>query len=68
MAEQLKEFWNSCGGFIIGAVFGLILILCGIANFLVTIGIIVGFGLLGTYIQKNKSSVKKVLKNLIEKW
>lgn len=68
MADQLKEFWKSCGGFLIGAVVGLVLVLCGLLNFLTVLGIIVLFGYFGMYIQKNKSSVKKVLKNLIEKW
>ena len=56
------------GGFIIGIIVGIIVVAFGIIDAILTIAVIVGFGLLGAYIQKNKNKVKEVLKNLIEKW
>ncbi|MBQ9279808.1 MAG: hypothetical protein IJ215_02005 [Clostridia bacterium] len=68
MSEKLVEFLKKYLGFIVGVIIGIIVVVCGIGNFIVTLAIIIGFGYLGMYIQKNKSSVKVVLKNLIEKW
>ena len=68
MAEKIKEFWDRFGGFCIGMIIGIILVLCKVIDIIVILAIIIGFGMLGMYIQKNKLKVKSVLKNLIEKW
>lgn len=68
MANKIGNFIEEFGGFIIGALIGTLLVLCNVVDVIITILIIVGFGFLGTYIQRNKSKVKEVLKNLIEKW
>ncbi len=68
MAEKIGKFFSNYGGFIIGIIVGIIVVAFGIIDAILTIAVIVGFGLLGAYIQKNKNKVKEVLKNLIEKW
>lgn len=68
MANKLGKFLEEFGGFIVGALIGILLVLCKVVDIIVTIVIVVGFGFLGTYIQRNKNKVKEVLKNLIEKW
>lgn len=68
MSEKLKDFWNRFGGFITGVIIGIIFVLCKLVNVIVTLAVIIGFGMLGMYIQKNKLKVKTGLKNLIEKW
>lgn len=68
MSEKIGKFFSNYGGFIIGVLIGIIVVAFGIIDVIVGIAIVVGFGLLGSYIQKNKSKVKEKLKNLIEKW
>lgn len=68
MNNKIAEFFERFGGFIIGAIVGILVILCNIIDIIVPILIVIAFGLLGAYIQKNKLKVKEVLKNLIEKW
>lgn len=68
MTEKIGKFFSNYGGFIIGIIVGIIVVAFGIIDAILTIAVIVGFGLLGAYIQKNKNKVKEVLKNLIEKW
>ena len=68
MSEKVVEFFKKYIGFIIGVLVGIILLSCGLVNFIIWIGIIIGFGYLGMYIQNNKIKVKETLKNLIEKW
>ncbi len=68
MTEKIGKFFLNYGGFIIGIIVGIIVVAFGIIDAILTIAVIVGFGLLGAYIQKNKNKVKEVLKNLIEKW
>ena len=68
MTEKIGKFFSHYGGFIIGIIVGIIVVAFGIIDAILTIAVIVGFGLLGAYIQKNKNKVKEVLKNLIEKW
>lgn len=68
MGNKLGNFIQEFGGFIIGALIGTLLVLCKAVDIIITILIIIGFGFVGTYVQRNKNKVKEVLKNLIEKW
>ena len=68
MTNKIGEFFKNFAGFIIGAIFGILLILCNVIDLIVAIAVVLAFGMLGAYIQKNKSKVKEALKNLIEKW
>lgn len=68
MTEKIGNFFSNYGGFIIGIIVGIIVVAFGIIDVILTIAVIIGFGLLGAYIQKNKNKVKEVLKKLIEKW
>ena len=68
MGNKIGEFFSNNGGFIFGVIVGLIAIYCRIIDFIVTIFVVIAFGYLGSYIQRNKSTVKEKLKNLIEKW
>lgn len=68
MSEKIQMFLKNFGGFIIGSIIGIIVILCGIIDLIEAILVVLLFGWLGTYIQRNKSKVKEMLKNLIEKW
>lgn len=68
MGEKFEAFLKNCGGFIIGALIGILMIWLKVIDFIVAILIVLIFGFLGAYIQKNKKRVKEVLKNLIEKW
>ena len=68
MTEEIKEFFSKYGGFILGIIIGAIVVALGIVDFIVAVAVIVGFGYLGMYVQRNKSKIKVTLKNLIEKW
>ncbi len=68
MGGKIESFFKEFGGFIVGSVFGIILILLKVIDFIVAVLVVLIFGFLGAYIQKNKAKVKEVLKNLIEKW
>ena len=68
MSGKIEAFIRDFGGFIVGSLLGIILIMCGIVDLIVSILIVLLFGYLGAYVQKNKLKVKEVLKNLIEKW
>ena len=68
MGEKIENFFKEFGGFIFGSIFGIILILLNVIDFIIAILVVLMFGFLGAYIQKNKAKVKEVLKNLIEKW
>lgn len=68
MSEKFVEFMKKYIGFMIGVIIGIIVVACGLGRFMLMLGLVLGFGFLGMYIQKNKSSVKVALKNLIEKW
>ena len=69
MNRKLEAFLRDFGGFIVGAIIGILVTLIPNAvNFIMTIIIVFVFGWFGHYIQRNKSKVKEVLKNLIEKW
>ncbi len=68
MTEKIGKFFSNYGGFILGVLVGILLVALKVIDAIVTIAVIIGFGLLGAYIQKNKNVVKEKLKNLIEKW
>ena len=68
MGEKIERFFKEFGGFIVGSIFGIILILLKVIDFIVAVLVVLVFGFLGAYIQKNKAKVKEILKNLIEKW
>ena len=65
-----KDFIDKYLGMIIGVVIAVLVIVIGgdtIISALMKIALIIGFGLLGKYIQTNKSSVKDKLKLWIDK-
>lgn len=68
MSGKFETFVKDFGGFIVGSLLGIVFIMCGIVDLIVSILVVLLFGYLGAYIQKNKIKVKEVLKNLIEKW
>ncbi len=68
MSEKVGDFFRNFGGFIIGAIVGLIFVWCKIIDIIVSIAVVLGCGFLGAYVHRNKSKVKEVLKNLIERW
>lgn len=68
MGGKIDTFFKDFGGFIIGAIFGIIMIWLNIIDFIVSVLVVLLFGAFGAYIQRNKPKVKSVLKNLIEKW
>lgn len=69
MSGKFEAFLRDFGGFVIGAIIGILVTLIPNAvNFIMTIIVVFIFGWFGHYIQRNKLKVKAVLKNLIEKW
>ena len=69
MSGKIESFLKEFGGFIIGAVIGMLVAMIPFAvEFLMTTVVVLIFGWLGHYVQHNKMKVKEVLKNLIEKW
>lgn len=68
MNGKISDFFGRFGGFLIGIIIGIIVLFCNIIDIIVSILVVLAFGFLGLYIQKNKSRVKEILKNLIEKW
>lgn len=68
MGGKIESFIKDFGGFIIGSLIGILVICLNIIDTIVAILVVLAFGFLGSYIQKNKVKVKEVLKNLIEKW
>ena len=68
MGGKIEAFIKDFGGFIIGSLIGILVIYLDIINAIIAILVVLAFGFLGSYVQKNKLKVKEVLKNLIEKW
>ena len=68
MGGKIEAFIKDFGGFIIGSLVGIFLICLGIIDAIIAVLVVLAFGFLGSYVQKNKVKVKEVLKNLIEKW
>ena len=67
MNNNFIEFIKSNLGFIIGLLIGILVVIFRIGYFFVNLAIMIVFGLLGAYVQKNKLKVKAVLQNLIDK-
>ena len=67
MNNNFIEFIKSNLGFIIGLLIGILVVILRIGYFFVNLAIMIAFGLLGAYVQKNKLKVKAVLQNLIDK-
>ena len=65
--NQFTEFLKKNLGFIIGLVIGIILVICGLAYFVLNLAVMIGFGFIGRYIQNNKDKVKVTLKAWIDK-
>lgn len=61
------EFFSRNLGFIIGLIIGVIVVICKFTYFFVNLAVMIGFGFLGMYVQRNKSKVKETLKNIIDK-
>ena len=68
MSGKIENFLRDFGGFIVGSLVGILVICLNIIDTIIAILVVLAFGFLGSYVQKNKSKVKEVLKNLIEKW
>lgn len=68
MSGKIENFVRDFGGFIVGSLVGILVICLNIIDTIIAILVVLAFGFLGSYVQKNKSKVKEVLKNLIEKW
>ena len=68
MGGKIETFIKDFGGFILGSLVGILVICLNIIDTIIAILVVLAFGFLGSYVQKNKSKVKEVLKNLIEKW
>ena len=54
-------------GFIIGLLLGIVVVVCRVTEFFVNLLIMICFGVIGSYIQRNKAKVKDTLKKLIDK-
>ncbi len=54
-------------GAIIGVLIGVLFVVFDVTQFVLAILIIIGFGFLGYYFQKNKEKVKEKLKYFIDK-
>ncbi len=65
--NRFAEVLKNNLGFIIGLVFGIICVICGLSYFVLNLAVMIGFGVLGKYIQKNKVKVKETLKAWIDK-
>lgn len=68
MGKRIEEFWKNFGGFIIGAFFGILMIWLKVIDLIIAVLIVLIFGSIGAYVQRNKKKVKNVLINLLEKW
>ncbi len=65
--NKFVNFFKNNGGFLIGLLIGVIVVFCRIAYFVLDVAIMLAFGFLGMYIQRNKTKVKTTLKNMIDK-
>ena len=54
-------------GFLVGLIIGVIFVICGLSYFVLNVFVMIGFGLMGRYFQKNKAKVKETLKAWIDK-
>ena len=65
--NRFLEFFGRNLGFIIGLIIGVIVVICEFTYLFVNLAVMIGFGFLGMYVQRNKSKVKETLKNIIDK-
>jgi uncharacterized membrane protein len=66
--ENLKNFWNSYKGAIIGVVIAILIILTNLYRLIIAIILIVLGAIVGNYVQQNKTFVKDKLKNFIDRF
>ena len=66
--NKISEVFKNNFGFVVGVVLGILAIIFKITDFIINLIIVLAFGFLCEYIQKNKSKVKTTLKNLIDKF
>ena len=64
---DIKEFFNKYFGMIVGVILGLLVVAFGLIYFVECVFVVGLCGWLGYYIQNNKTTVKKSLKNGIDK-
>ena len=64
---NLKEFWNSYKGAIIGIVVAILILVTRLHDLRLAIVILVLGALIGNYVQQNKEDVKTKLKTFIDK-
>lgn len=68
MDNKFSEFLKNNLGFVVGVIIGILVVLFRLTDFIINIVIVISFGFLCEYIQKNKPKVKTKLKNLIDKF
>lgn len=68
MENKFAEFFKNNLGFVVGVIIGILVILFKLTDFIINIIIVLAFGFLCEYVQKNKPKVKTKLKNLIDKF
>ena len=66
--NKFSEFFKNNFGFVVGVIIGILAIVFKITDFIINLIIVLAFGFLCEYIQKNKTKVKDTLKNLIDKF
>ena len=64
---NLKEFWNSYKGAIIGIVVAILILVTRLHDLILAIVILVLGALIGNHVQQNKEDVKTKLKTFIDK-
>ena len=64
---NLKEFWNSYKGAIIGIVVAILILVTRLHDLILASVILVLGALIGNYVQQNKEDVKTKLKTFIDK-
>lgn len=64
---NLKEFWNSYKGAIIGIIIAILILVTRLHNLILAIVMLVLGALIGNYVQQNKEDVKAKLKTFIDK-
>lgn len=65
--EGLKNFWNQYKGAIIGIVVAILILCTKLYEFIIGCVVIILGAMVGSYVQKNKDSVKEKLKNFIDR-
>ncbi len=63
-----KDFVDKYMGMIIGVLIAILIIALGAIYVVECVALIVAFGWLGKYVQKNKDTVKEKLKTIIDKF